>query len=53
MLIMYLAWKFIKKTKTVKLAEMDLVTDTYTIEVKVEEKTGWKASAKSIIAWLF
>ena len=53
MLIMYLGWKFVKKTKTVKLEEMDLETDTYTIEEKVEEVTGWKGKVKNVITWLF
>ncbi|RSL42693.1 hypothetical protein CEP53_012049 [Fusarium sp. AF-6] len=53
MLIMYLGWKFVKKTKTVKLEEMDLVTDTYTVEEKGEEETGWKAKVKNVITWLF
>ncbi|EEU34331.1 uncharacterized protein NECHADRAFT_50082 [Fusarium vanettenii 77-13-4] len=53
MLIMYLGWKFIKKTKTVKLEEMDLETDTYTIEEKVEEVAGWKGKVKNVITWLF
>lgn len=53
MLIMYLGWKFVKKTKTVKLEEMDLETDTYTIDEKVEEVTGWKGKVKNVITWLF
>ncbi|RTE75057.1 hypothetical protein BHE90_010480 [Fusarium euwallaceae] len=53
MLIMYIGWKFVKKTKTVKLEEMDLVTDTYTVDEKGEEETGWKAKVKNVITWLF
>ncbi|KAM0438756.1 hypothetical protein ACHAPT_001514 [Fusarium lateritium] len=53
MLIMYLVWKFLKKTKTVKLEEMDLETDTYTVDEKVVEETGWKAKVKNVITWLF
>ncbi|RSL85930.1 hypothetical protein CEP52_015979 [Fusarium oligoseptatum] len=53
MLIMYLGWKFVKKTKTVRLEEMDLVTDTYTVEEKGEEETGWQAKVKNVITWLF
>lgn len=30
--VIFLAWKLIKKTKPVKLAEMDLVTDVAEIE---------------------
>lgn len=32
MLVMYLGWKMLKRTKVVKLHEMDLVTDTYPAE---------------------
>ncbi|KAH6874754.1 amino acid permease/ SLC12A domain-containing protein [Thelonectria olida] len=53
MLLMYVVWKLVKKTKTVKLEEMDLVTDTYTIEDKVEEEAGWKAKVKRAVTWLF
>ncbi|KAF4977906.1 hypothetical protein FZEAL_5611 [Fusarium zealandicum] len=53
MLIMYLGWKFVKKTKTVRLEEMDLETDTHTIEEKVIDETGWKAKVKNVVTWLF
>ncbi|KAM0353070.1 hypothetical protein ACHAPU_001959 [Fusarium lateritium] len=53
MLIMYVVWKYLKKTKLVKLSEMDLETDVYTVEEKVIEETGWKAKGKSVIGWLF
>lgn len=53
MLIMYVVWKFLKKTKTVALSEMDLETDTYTADEKVIEETGWKAKVKNVVTWLF
>lgn len=53
MLIMYVAWKLLKKTKTVALSEMDLETDTYTVDEKVIEETGWKAKVKNVVTWLF
>ncbi|KAL7948126.1 amino acid permease/ SLC12A domain-containing protein [Trichoderma barbatum] len=53
MLVMYLAWKFIKRTKFVRLEDMDLVTDVHTAEEQVEEEKGWKAKAKSVVGWLF
>lgn len=53
MLVMYLGWKFIKKTKFVHLDEMDLVTDVHTAEEQVEEEKGWTAKAKGVFAWLF
>ncbi|OAA49643.1 amino acid permease [Metarhizium rileyi] len=55
MLIMYLGWKLVKKTKWVKLEEMDFVTDVYTAdEVESEKKmNGWQSKAKKVITWLF
>ncbi|KAL9013256.1 MAG: hypothetical protein Q9173_002041 [Seirophora scorigena] len=46
MLLMYTAWKARKRTKVVKLQEMDLVTDAYPAE-KLKpaddfERTTWK-----------
>ncbi|KAM5352707.1 hypothetical protein ACJ41O_005429 [Fusarium nematophilum] len=53
MLVMYVVWKVIKRTKIVSLAEMDLETDTYAAEEKVVGETGWKAKVKNVITWLF
>lgn len=53
MLIMFVVWKLVKKTKIVKLNEMDLETDVHTVEEKVIEETGWKSKAKNIVTWLF
>lgn len=44
MLVMFLVWKLVKRTKLVKLEVMDLVTDRYNLEVvggrEVEEDDG-------------
>jgi AAT family amino acid transporter len=53
MLLMFVVWKLIKKTKFVGLSEMDLETDVYTIEEKVTEETGWKTKVKDVVTWLF
>lgn len=54
MLVMYLGWKLGKKTRTVKLADMDLETDTHTAdEAKPEERTTRLARAKYAVTWLF
>ncbi|CAF3613987.1 hypothetical protein SNK03_003788 [Fusarium graminearum] len=53
MLIMYIGWKLLKKTKVVKLSEMDLETDVHTIEEKVTEEAGWKNKLKNAVTWLF
>lgn len=51
MLIMYGVWKLVKRTKFVKLEEMDLVTDVYIAdpEKDVEEGGLWKR----IVRWVF
>ena len=54
MLVMYVGWKLVKRTKIVKLAEMDLETDTY--ERTGHERLpirGWKGRARRVIEWLF
>jgi AAT family amino acid transporter len=68
MLVMFVAWKVIKKTKWVKLDEMDLVTDRYDAGMTLEEREkaleaakmgqwraedGWKGKMKCIGQWLF
>ena len=54
MLVMYVAWKIIKRTRVVELAEMDLETDTY--ERTGDEKLpaiGWRSKSRRAIEWLF
>lgn len=55
MAIMYVGWKLLKKTKIVKLEEMDLETDRYHGDVHAgeEKQKGWKGRAKGILTWLF
>lgn len=50
MIIMYVAWKLIKRTKIVKLHEMDLVTDVYVVDPEKDvDDPRWKR----ILGWLF
>lgn len=56
MLVMYLGWKALKRTKIVKLHEIDLETDTYPVEsvdpVLVAGKSAWRERAYNIWRWL-
>lgn len=54
MLAMFVGWKLLKRTKFVKLHEMDLETDTYPadrVDPK-QEKSGWKQKAYHIWRWI-
>jgi AAT family amino acid transporter len=56
MLIMFLGWKFWKKTKLVGLNEMDLDTDVYEVqpgELDQVDKPGWKGKVENAIRWVF
>lgn len=53
MLIMFVAWKFIKKTKVVKLDEMDLETDVHPRKEQELEKKPWQAKLKNAVTWVF
>ncbi|KAL4805433.1 amino acid permease/ SLC12A domain-containing protein [Aspergillus unguis] len=48
MLGMYILWKVIKRTSIVKLAEVDLETDTYILEESTRKK-GWKGFVEWIL----
>ena len=56
MLVMYLGWKVLKRTKVVKLLEMDLETDTYPAErldpAFEAGKSVWRERAYNIWRWL-
>ena len=53
MVVVYVAWKLIKGTRFVRLDEMDLETDTYVAdEEKKDDERGWKATARTVLAWL-
>ncbi|QPH10363.1 hypothetical protein C2857_001642 [Epichloe festucae Fl1] len=55
MLAMYVAWKLYKRTKLVKLEEMDLVTNVYTADEEEPEKKkkGCRSRARNFLGWLF
>ena len=53
MLIMFVGWKLFKKTKWVKLEEMDLVTDVHTADEEELEKKGWQSRTKRVVNWIF
>ncbi|KAL5046425.1 hypothetical protein BDW71DRAFT_214671 [Aspergillus fruticulosus] len=51
MLVMFIIWKVWKRTRFVKLREVDLITDTYTIEDLGEgegKKNGWR----QVVEWV-
>ncbi|KAL8632433.1 hypothetical protein Q9189_001808 [Teloschistes chrysophthalmus] len=56
MLFMYIGWKLLKRTKIVKLREMDLETDTYPVEqldpMDEARKSRWKAKAYDVWRWV-
>ncbi|OBT52061.1 hypothetical protein VE04_08060 [Pseudogymnoascus sp. 24MN13] len=56
MLLMFVGWKLLKKTKIVGLKEMDLVTDVYHPEpgeVDRDAAVGWKGKARAVLRWIF
>ena len=54
MLVMYLGWKTFKRTKIVRLLDMDLETDTYPADMidHEAEKSVWKERAYDIWRWI-
>ncbi|GMK53478.1 hypothetical protein CspeluHIS016_0100640 [Cutaneotrichosporon spelunceum] len=52
MLVMFLAWKLIKRTRFVRLADMDLVTDVYLAEDEEQETAGLKGKLQRWFAWV-
>ncbi|KIW00398.1 uncharacterized protein PV09_08107 [Verruconis gallopava] len=53
MLLMYVGWKIVKKTKVVSLEEMDLDKDVYKAEADDNlPQNGWKSKARNIFSWL-
>jgi AAT family amino acid transporter len=52
MLIMFVAWKLIKRTRFVRLDEMDLVTDVYTTDDEEPDKPGLKGRLQRWFAWV-
>lgn len=53
MLIMFVVWKFLKRTKLVSVMSMDLETDIHTIEMAEEPKESRKERLKNAAAWVF
>lgn len=56
MLLMYVVWKFVKKTKVVELDDMDLETDVYMVqpgELDKVDRPGWKGKVQTAIRWVF
>jgi AAT family amino acid transporter len=56
MLVMYLGWKLLKRTKVVNLDEMDLETDVYEVqpgELDHVDRPGWKGKVETAIRWVF
>jgi len=68
MLVMFVGWKLLKRSKFVKAEDMDLVTDRFDRGMTSEEREealeaakmgqwsseeGWKGKAKCIAQWLF
>lgn len=56
MLVMYLGWKMLKRTKVVRLLDMDLETDTHSAEMLEADgevpKRGWRKRAYTVWRWL-
>lgn len=54
LLLMMAAWKVLKRTKMVKLEEMDLETDRYHVDKHeiVKEKIGMKSRVKLLYSWI-
>ncbi len=56
MLVMYVGWKALKRTRIVKLLEMDLEADTYPVErfdpALEAGKSAWRERVYSIWRWL-
>jgi AAT family amino acid transporter len=57
MLVMYVAWKLIKRTRIVGLSEMDLETDVYVISEEDKQETEREKSARGrverVLRWIF
>jgi AAT family amino acid transporter len=52
MVLMYVIWKLVKRTQWVRLEEMDLETDTHTLEEeKHDANPDWKTKFKKYLTW--
>ena len=56
MLVMYLGWKLWKRTTIVALHDMDLETDTYTLDTielpHKDRKNTWTRQVREIWRWI-
>ncbi|CAK9780351.1 hypothetical protein CC85DRAFT_165061 [Cutaneotrichosporon oleaginosum] len=52
MLVMFVAWKWIKGTRFVRLEEMDLVTDVYTAADDEPDKPGIRGRLRRAFTWV-
>lgn len=51
--LMFVVWKFVKKTRFQRAHEMDLVTDVYTKDdLEPEEKGKWHSRARKLGTWI-
>lgn len=57
MLLMYVGWKLLKRTKLVRLEDMDLETDVHRIgdeDLREEENNkGLKGKIRMVLRWIF
>ncbi|BEI91175.1 uncharacterized protein CcaverHIS019_0312450 [Cutaneotrichosporon cavernicola] len=52
MLVMFITWKLIKRTRFVRLDEMDFVTDVHTAEEEEPDVPGLKGKMQRWFAWV-
>ena len=57
MLLMYVGWKLLKRSRIVPLQQMDLETDVHVADMDdktdIEDLKTWKGKAKRALRWLF
>ncbi|KAH7175049.1 amino acid permease [Fusarium flagelliforme] len=53
MMVMFLSWKYFKKTKWVRLEDMDLVTDVYSSGEREDSDSGPRGKLKALLNWIF
>jgi AAT family amino acid transporter len=56
MLLMFVVWKLVKKTKFKRVDEMDFETDVYEVqpgELEKLERPGWKGKVETAVRWVF
>lgn len=57
MLVMYVGWKIIKRTRIVSLGEMDLETDVYQVSEEdlkeMEKEKSARGRVERVFRWIF